>query len=356
MTRKFFKYADRTTYDVISSLTDDRELLGVLTGQWGDYGLPPKQSSFAMQAFVARHYLDGGNYPVGSARRIAETVSDVIEKNGGHVTVNAGVQKIVVHQGKAVGVELENGDVLEAPFIISNTGIFNTFDRLLQNDSVNGSHHADLDNIEKTNSYVCLHIGLNKSAQKLDLSNTNLWIYTGYDHDRNVLEYIKDSDKDFPVVYVSFPSAKDDAWDKDHTGYATIEVITLSHWDWYSKWKAEPWKKRGKEYEKEKELLSNRMLDVLYKHVPQVKDSLVYSELSTPLTVNSLANYQKGEMYGISHTPKRFRQKWLRPQTKIKNLYLTGQDVTTVGVTSALFSGLLTASAVMKKNLSTMLK
>ena len=98
------------------------------------------------------------------------------------------------------------------------------------------------------------------------------------------------------------------------------------------------------------------MLDVLYKHVPQVKDSLVYSELSTPLTVNSLANYQKGEMYGINHTPKRFRQKWLRPQTKIKNLYLTGQDVTTVGVTSALFSGLLTASAVMKKNLSTMLK
>jgi all-trans-retinol 13,14-reductase len=98
------------------------------------------------------------------------------------------------------------------------------------------------------------------------------------------------------------------------------------------------------------------MLDVLYKHVPQVKDSLVYSELSTPLTVNSLANYQKGEMYGISHTPKRFRQKWLRPQTKIKNLYLTGQDVTTVGVTSALFSGLLTASAVMKKNLSTMLE
>jgi len=203
--------------------------------------------------------------------------------------------------------------------------------------------------------FVCIW-GLNTSAQEMDLSNTNLWIYPGYDHDRNVQEYIKNADKAFPVVYVSFPSAKDDAWDKDHTGYATIEVITLSNWDWYSKWKAEPWKKRGKEYEKEKELLSNRMLDVLYKHVPQVKDSLVYSELSTPLTVNSLANYQKGEMYGINHTPKRFRQKWLRPQTKIKNLYLTGQDVTTVGVTSALFSGLLTASAVMKKNLSKMLK
>jgi len=94
----------------------------------------------------------------------------------------------------------------------------------------------------------------------------------------------------------------------------------------------------------------------VYTHVPQAKDALAYVELSTPLTVNSLANYQRGEMYGISHTSERFHQKWLRPRTKIKNLYLTGQDVTTVGVTSALFSGLLTASAVLRKNLSSMLK
>ena len=81
-----------------------------------------------------------------------------------------------------------------------------------------------------------------------------------------------------------------------------------------------------------------------------------YKELSTPLTVRDLANYQKGEMYGIDHSPKRFRQKWLRPKSDIKNLYFTGQDVTTVGVSSAIFSGLLTASSVLKENLSYMLK
>ena len=76
-----------------------------------------------------------------------------------------------------------------------------------------------------------------------------------------------------------------------------------------------------------------------------------YHELSTPLSVKSLANYQKGELYGINHDPDRFHQRWLRPGTDIKNLYLTGQDVLTVGVTSALFSGLLTASAILNKNL-----
>ena len=86
------------------------------------------------------------------------------------------------------------------------------------------------------------------------------------------------------------------------------------------------------------------------------ENSIDYQELSTPLTVKDLANYQKGEMYGIDHSPERFRQSWLKPKSKIKNLYFTGQDITTVGVSSALFSGLLTASVVLKENLSNLIK
>ena len=55
-------------------------------------------------------------------------------------------------------------------------------------------------------------------------------------------------------------------------------------------------------------------------------------------------------MYGIDHTPERFGK--LPAAVEIKNLYFTGQDITTVGVSSALFSGLLTASVVLKRTLS----
>ena len=65
-----------------------------------------------------------------------------------------------------------------------------------------------------------------------------------------------------------------------------------------------------------------------------------------------MAHYQFGELYGADHTPSRFRQKWLKPKTPIKNLYLTGQDITTVGFTSALFSGVLTSSVILNKNLT----
>src|SRR5512133_3186242 len=52
----------QTTWQVLTEQLgiDDPELIAVLTGQWGDLGLPPKRSSFVVQALVAKHYLHGG--------------------------------------------------------------------------------------------------------------------------------------------------------------------------------------------------------------------------------------------------------------------------------------------------------
>jgi all-trans-retinol 13,14-reductase len=41
----------------------------------------------------------------------------------------------------------------------------------------------------------------------------------------------------------------------------------------------------------------------------------------------------------------------LRPKTPVKNLYLTGQDVVSVGIGGALIAGALTAQVVSGKNL-----
>ena len=356
MTRKFFKYSDKTTLDVLKSLTDDKKLIGVLTGQWGDYGLPPSRSSFAMHSFVARHYLDGANYPTGTSRKIAETISDLIEKNGGSLYVNAPVKSIEVNKGRATGVVMDNGEIIRSRSIISNAGVFNTVNRLLNHNKSNSILSSQMKNVRQTKSYVCLHLGLNKSAEDLEIKNTNLWIYSDYDHDKVVQNYIDNPKSDFPVVYVSFPSAKDDKWSEEHPNKATIEAITLSRMSWYKKWEHLDWKKRGSEYEESKKRLSKRILDVIGKHVVGLKGNIDHQELSTPLTVRDLANYTKGEMYGIDHSPDRFRQRWLRPQSSMKNLYFVGQDITTVGVSSALFSGLLTASTVLGRNLSSLLK
>ena len=56
-------------------------------------------------------------------------------------------------------------------------------------------------------------------------------------------------------------------------------------------------------------------------------------------------------MYGLAATPARFQERWLRPQTSIRNLYLTGTDICTLGVAGALVGSWLTASAIMGRNI-----
>ena len=145
---------------------------------------------------------------------------------------------------------MENGDIIEAKHIISNAGVVNTNRDLLSQQGSISSKLADrLDTVKQTKSYVCLHLGLNRSAKDLGIKNTNLWIYPDYDHDKSVENYINDQNADFPVLYVSFPSAKDEVWDQDHPNSATMEAITLGRWSWYKKWEDHEWKKRGDDYE-----------------------------------------------------------------------------------------------------------
>ena len=73
-------HARMTTGEALRSIGASRRLGAVLTGNFGDYGLPPSQSSFLMQALLAEHYRDGAAYPVGGASRIAATIIPAIER------------------------------------------------------------------------------------------------------------------------------------------------------------------------------------------------------------------------------------------------------------------------------------
>ena len=57
--------------------------------------------------------------------------------------------------------------------------------------------------------------------------------------------------------------------------------------------------------------------------------------------------YGRGELYGLDHDPQRFQQDWLRPRTRIKGLWLTGQDVMSCGVAGAMMGGMTAATAIV---------
>lgn len=354
MRRKYLAHTRKTTWEVLRSLTDDPRLVGVLCGQYGDYGLPPKQSSFGMHASLVKHYLAGGCYPVGGSARIAETIVPRIEAAGGVALTNAAVETLIVEGGAVIGVRMADGREIRAARVVSNAGVMSTFERLVPATERERLGIAQkLRPLQPSAAHASLYLGLRGTAAELRLPKANYWIYPegGYDHDANVERYLADENAPLPVAYISFPSAKDPDFERRYPGRATIEVVTLAPWERWTRWADLPWKKRGDEYEAAKARLAERLLEPLLRHEPQVRGAIELQELSTPLSTRHFTAYGHGEIYGLSHDPERFEQKLLRPKTPIKDLWLTGQDVVTCGVGGALLSGFLTASAITGENL-----
>jgi all-trans-retinol 13,14-reductase len=353
MRGQFLHWASRSTLDILQRITQNEDLIAVLTAQWGDYGLPPAQSSFGIHAIIAAHYFNGSSYPVGGAARIAETITPGIERNGGKLVVSAEVQEIIVQSGKATGVRMADGREFRADLVISDAGARNTFQRLVREPQ---PILHDLERIPGSLAHLSLYIGVKQSARELGLTGTNLWIYPSPDHgapdhDANLARFLHDPSAPFPFVYISFPSAKDPVFEHSHPGRATLEAIVVAPYAWFAGWEDSRWKHRAADYDAFKQSLAERIEREVERNVPAVAGRIDHAELSTPLTTRHFMNYQQGEAYGLAATPERFRLRSLTPHTSIRSLYLTGQDVASLGVAGALFGGVMTASAVLGRNL-----
>jgi all-trans-retinol 13,14-reductase len=179
------------------------------------------------------------------------------------------------------------------------------------------------------------------------LPKTNYWIYPSSDYDADVEAFLEDKNAPFPVVYISFPSAKDPDYLNRHPGTSTIEIVAPAPYQWFAKWRDTTWGKRGEDYDVFKAELGERLLEHLYDKLPQLRGKIDYFEVSTPLSTDWFGGYRHGELYGLAHTTERMQQKWLRPQTKIAGLWLTGQDILTCGVTGAMMAGMLTTMSMV---------
>jgi all-trans-retinol 13,14-reductase len=352
MRAPYMRWARRTTREVLESLTRNQELIGVLTAQWGDYGLPPAKSSFAIHATIVEHYWGGASYPAGGAGSIAEAMVPLIEEHDGSVVSSAEVIGILLRGAKAVGARMADGREFRAPQVFSDVGAANTFQRLLPPDlPALASLRGKLERLEPSTAHISLYAGLSKSDAELGLNGTNLWVYPSFDHDANVARCARNIEAPLPNVYLSFPSAKDPKFPQRYPGSSTVEAIAMLPYTAFAGWEQTRWKRRGEEYDALKQRLAARLLAELERQVPAVKGNIACAELSTPVTTRHFMNYRQGEIYGYAATPERYAVRELGARTPIPGLYLTGQDTASLGVVGALFGGIVSASVALGKNL-----
>jgi all-trans-retinol 13,14-reductase len=248
-------------------------------------------------------------------------------------------------------VEVNGERELRAPTIISDAGVINTFEKLVPSELAQSIGYASKTrDVQASVAHLSLYVGLKGTTEELGLEKTNLWVYPNHRHEENFERFLADMSAPLPVAYLSFPSAKDPDFQRRYPGHSTIETVTLGSYDAFKRWENTSWKKRGAEYDELKASLSERLLDVIYKHAPGTRGHVEIAELSTPLSTQNFAAHRAGAIYGISHDANRFEQRWLRPRTPIKGLYLTGADVCTAGVAGAMMGGLICSSAVLKGN------
>jgi all-trans-retinol 13,14-reductase len=230
--------------------------------------------------------------------------------------------------------------------VISDAGAANTYRRLLGPEHAAPVERQALEAIGPSESYACLYLGFRHSDAELGLDGTNLWLYPGGSHDENVDAYRADAARALPMIYVSFPSAKDPAWAQQHPGRATVEVISLCPWDSIAPWEATRWGRRPADYAAFKQQLTERLIQALFAARPQLRGKVDHAELSTPLSVRHFAGHPRGELYGLAHNPARIAH-GLSAQTSVPGLLLTGADLVTGGIAGALTGGALCACAVL---------
>ncbi|MCY1009614.1 hypothetical protein OV079_29420 [Nannocystis pusilla] len=196
-------------------------------------------------------------------------------------------------------------------------------------------------------AHVCLYLGFKGDIRSAGAGASNQWYYDTWDTEVDAWD-IADPERlpDAPVLYCSFPSLKDPAYDPGPEQRHTGEVVTFVPWDRFSGWLGTRWMRRGDDYDQFKKVLQDHLLAQFLKKLPGLGPMLDHVELSTPLSTETFARPMQGSIYGILPTPERFANPYLRPRSKIPGLFFAGSEVATVGVIGAMMGGALAAAAV----------
>jgi all-trans-retinol 13,14-reductase len=336
-----------TVDDALAPILTDDKLRSVVNAQWGYHGSPPSEASWALQALVVRHFAWGAAYPVGGASTIARGFLRTVAESGGWTRIVADVDQILVEGGRAVGVRMADGEQIRAKRIVSAAGAWTTVTRFLPDEHKQAGWVRRTSGHEASPAHLSLYIGFKGDIAAAGATRQCQWFYDTWSHDNATWDVHPDHDLPRPpILFTSYPSLKDPAHDPGPEQRHTGEIVTFVPWERFQKWQGTRWRSRGEDYEAFKERMAQAMFDVLFEHRPQLRDMVDHYELSTPLSTDLFAKPYKGAIYGLAGTPDRFANPWLRPQSPIPGLFLSGSDVATCGVVGAMMGGAICGLAM----------
>lgn len=284
------KYGLRSTQEVLDEFFDTPEIQLCLSAYWCFMGMPPERFPFSILARCTHIYIE--HKPAflrGGSQVMSQALTETIHKHGNQVKFNCGVERILVEDGKAVGVIDEEGNQYRAKKIISNISPLVTYGELMKDQEI---PQEILDYFKAYTvgiSALTCFIGLDCPPEEIGFTDSFNLIYDSLDANEDFKgAYGLTTDHD-PIIATNY--TVDDPIISPE-GTSLITAGTLKY--------AGAWEELSPEaYYETKYKAAQTIMDRLEERYPGIKDHVEEFEVATPLTHMRYLGHPGGAIYGF---------------------------------------------------------
>ena len=130
----------------------------------------------------------------------------------------------------------------------------------------------------------------------------------------------------------------------------TMVIIGEMPFEWVRPWEDTKTGHRGEDYEKWKQEMIEKTLNFMEKIYPSFRDRIDFVLASSPLTIRDYYGNKEGSNYGFLKDSHNIMLSQMSVYTKVKNLFLTGQNVNIHGLCGVSLTAIQTAEAFVGAN------
>ncbi|MHB8896429.1 MAG: phytoene desaturase family protein, partial [Candidatus Geothermincolia bacterium] len=328
-----------TTAQVIDRELDDPKLKALFCDIWGYYGLPRSRLSWQLFAVANASYLEHGPYHVkGTSQALSNAFVDAIQDHGGSVHLRNGVRKINVSNGRVTGVVTDEGETVDAHYIVSNANPITAAYDLIGKENVPASYLKALAEGHIAISTFNVYMGLDCPPEQIGVTGHEYFMHDGYDQDAHYRAMFT-TDKQQYWVLTNYNSA-----DPEFSPPGTSVMVLTAVLDGTAWTRIPP-----ERYVETKERLAREMIEETEKRFPGLSDHLEVVEVSTPLTNMRYSGNPNGSILGFDFDITGSPMMRLPNRGPLEGLYFAGAWVRMGGgFETCIQSGQLAYGEVMK--------
>lgn len=323
----------------IAKFIDDRKLRAILAYMNPLYGGRQNHTPAYVHAIISVLYIDGESRFVGGSHHFASLLVDVIKAAGGTIKVNEETIHVEVSDRQVQYVETVKGNCYKADYYISDVHPC-TLTSMLSAGAFSKAYINRLDSVPNTYSAFSLYIKLKPESFKY--INHSEYFISHYDD----IWRFGEPASSWPLGFLMMTPP-----DEGQGEYARKVLITAPMlFDTVKQWEHTSTGKRGKGYEQWKKERVDELLDKVKQIHPNFRQYIDKIEASSPLTIRDYYHAKDGTMCGFSKDYKNPALSTLPVVTKVRNLFLTGQNNNLHGFCGVSLTAVNTCEAILGKN------